>query len=140
SKLRHSLDSLLVITSPYEAHSYPQRNLRSDRAKCPRHPSPYWLERRPAIADLGDVPPHHLGRVVIDRAEEPAPALALGVEARRVRAPHLVGPRRDDRPRVRRVAVLMARSARREQMVRAHQAQHALAPDPDAVGTQPDVD
>src|SRR5207244_6756878 len=89
---------------------YPRR---STRAKGPRHPLPDRLERRPAIADLRDVAAHHLGRVVIDCPEESAPALALGVEARCVRAPHLVGPRRDDRPRMRRVAVLMARAARR---------------------------
>ncbi len=35
--------------------------------------------------------------------------------------------------------MLMPWPARREQMVLAHQAQHALAPDPDALGAQPEV-
>src|SRR5262249_47211386 len=92
------------------------------------HPSPPFATLPPPTADLRDVPAHDLGRVVIDRAKEPAPALALGVEARRVRAPHLVGPRRHDRPRVRRVTVLVAGAARHEQVMRPHQAQDALAP------------
>src|SRR5262249_18040506 len=81
----------------------------------------------PPIADLRDVPAHDLGRVVVDRPEEPAPALALGVEARRVRAPHLIGPGRDDRAGVHRVAVLVPRPARHQEVVRPHQAEHALA-------------
>ena len=121
------------------AQRHAERDLGRDRTEGRRHPLPDRLERRPAINDLRDVPAHHLGRVVIDRAEEPAPALALGIEARRVRAPHLVRAHGNDRPRVRSVAVLMTRSARGEQMVLAHQAQHTLAPDPDVLGAQPEV-
>src|SRR4030095_1366071 len=70
--------------------------------------------RRPPGANLHDVPAHDLGRVVINGAEKPAPALALGVEACCIRAPHLIGPRRDDRAGVRRVAVRVARTARHQ--------------------------
>src|SRR5262245_64425490 len=38
------------------------------------------LERGPAIADLRGVPAHELGHAMVDRAEEPAPAIFLGVE------------------------------------------------------------
>ena len=114
-------------------------DLRRDRAEGRRHPLADRLQGRPPIADLRDVPAHDLGRVVVDRPEEPAPALALGVEARRVRAPHLIGPGRDDRARVRRVAMLVPRPARHQEVVRPHQAEHALAADADALGTQPEV-
>src|SRR5207253_4434281 len=54
--------------------------IRGDRAEARHHPLPDRLERRPAIPDLCDVPAHHLGRVVIDGPEEPAPPVAFGVE------------------------------------------------------------
>src|SRR5262249_14041511 len=63
------------------------------------------LERGPAIADLRGVPAHELIHAMVDGAEEPAPAVFLGVKARRVGTPHLVRPRRGDRTGVRRVAI-----------------------------------
>src|SRR5262249_43165352 len=63
------------------------------------------LERGPAIADLRGVPAHELVHAMVDSAEEPAPAVCLGVEPRGVGTPHLVRPRRGDRPSVRRVAI-----------------------------------
>src|SRR5207249_2989171 len=44
------------------------------------------LEHGPAIADLRGMPAHELVDAVIDGAEEPAPAVLFGVEARRVGA------------------------------------------------------
>jgi hypothetical protein len=128
-----------VLWTPVVAQGHAERALRRDRAESRHHALPNRLQGRPAIAELRDVPAHDLGRVVIDRAEEPAPSLALGVEARRVRAPHLVRARREDRARVGRVAVRVARAARDQQLVRAHQAEHPLAPDADALGAQPEV-
>src|SRR5207245_4204759 len=56
------------------------------------------LQRGPAIADLRGVPAHELVDAVIDGAEEPAPAVLRGVEARRVGALHLIRARADDAP------------------------------------------
>src|SRR4029450_10204001 len=47
--------------------------LRRDRAEGRGHPLADRFKRRPPIPDLRHVPAHHLGRVVIDRAEEAAP-------------------------------------------------------------------
>src|SRR5262245_28526073 len=43
---------------------------------------------RPPVHDLGHVPAHDVIARVIDRAEEPAPAVPFGVEPRRIGAPH----------------------------------------------------
>ena len=67
------------------------------------------LERRPAIAELGRVPADDFVEMVIDRAEEPAPPVLLGIEARRIGAPHHVRPIGGDRAVVRRVAIRRAR-------------------------------
>src|SRR5947209_18576602 len=45
---------------------------------------------------LRGVPAHELVDAVIDGAEEPAPAIRFGVEARRVGAPHLIRVRGGD--------------------------------------------
>jgi hypothetical protein len=45
------------------------------------------FQRRPAVADLGDVPPHELVDAVINGAEEPVLAFLDGVEASRIGAP-----------------------------------------------------
>jgi hypothetical protein len=44
-----------------------------------RHPSPERLEHDPAIIDLAGVPADELVNAVIDRAEEPAPPVLLGI-------------------------------------------------------------
>jgi hypothetical protein len=48
------------------------------------HALPQRLERGPAIADLRGVPAHELVSAVIDDAEEPTPAVLLGVSERAV--------------------------------------------------------
>ena len=92
------------------------------------HALAHRLERGPAIADLRRVPPDQLIDTVIDGAEEPAPAVFLGVEARRVGAPHLIRPRRGDRPRVGRVAVGGPEAPRREQLMGAINRKTRLPP------------
>jgi len=75
----------------------------------------------------------------VQHPEEPAPPLALGVEARRIRPPHLIGPRRDDRARVSGIAMPVPRSNRRQQVLRPYQPQYALAAHADVPGPQPRV-
>jgi hypothetical protein len=87
------------------------------------------LEGGPAVAELGGVPADGFGEMMIDGAEEPAPAVALGIEARGVGPPHLVGPLRDDGAVVSRIAVRGAQPARCQQDMNAHEPQHALAPE-----------
>src|SRR5215510_1233335 len=85
------------------------------------------LERRPAIAELRRVPADHFVEMMVDRAEEPAPALAFGVEAGRIGPPHHVGPLGDDRAVVRRVAIRRPAPPRGQPPVGPHQLQHTLA-------------
>src|SRR5215475_8433127 len=84
------------------------------------------LEYGPAIAELRSVPADELVHAVIDGAEEPAPPVRLGVEPRRVGAPHLIRACRGDRAGVRRIAIRRSEPPGREQMMQAHQAQDAL--------------
>src|SRR5439155_18080931 len=84
------------------------------------------FQRRPAVAELRDMPADNVVTRVVDRAEEPTPALALRVEPRRVRPPHYVGPLGRDRTGVGGVAMRMAGALRREQPVHAHQPQDAV--------------
>src|SRR4030095_7577564 len=46
------------------------------------------LERGPAIANLRGVPADQLGDAMIDGAEEPTPAVPLGIEPGGIRPPH----------------------------------------------------
>src|SRR5262249_57514473 len=79
------------------------------------------LQRRPPIAALRRLPAHEFVGRVIDRPEEPAPAIPLGPEARRVRAPELDGPVGRDAPGVGGIAMHMARPRRSEEPVDPHQ-------------------
>src|SRR4030095_5030387 len=104
----------------------PPRDVLRAAAEDLAHPLAQWLERSPAIADLGGVPAHELIDAVIDGPEEPAPAVLFGVEACRVGAPHLIRPRGGDRAGVRRIAIRRSQTPRREQMMLSHQPQDAL--------------
>ena len=95
------------------------------------------LQRRPPIPALGDLPPDELVRPVIDRPEKPAPAIALGPEARRIRAPQLVRAVSRDAPGVRRIAVDVSGTRRRQEAVDPHQPQHPRLADVDAALPQP---
>jgi hypothetical protein len=106
-----------------------------NRPKAWRDALANGLEGRPAFAQLRGVPADHFVEMVIDRAEEPAPAVPLGIEARRIGPPHHVRPIRGDGPVVGRVAIRGPQAARGQQAVRAHPPEHARATDrPAAVG------
>src|SRR4029434_578477 len=95
----------------------PRATSFAKRPKAWRTPLAQRLERGPAIPDLRGVPAHELVDAVIDGAEEPAPAVLLGIEARRVGAPHLIRARGGDRPRVGGIAVRRTQATRREQLM-----------------------
>src|SRR5215468_12422538 len=118
-----------VLRAPVAPDPEPARNVLREAAEHLTHPLPQGLERGPAIADLRGVPAHELVDAVIDGPEEPAPAIRLGVEPRRVGAPHLIRARRGDRAGVRRIAIRRAEPAGREQVMPAHQAQDAFPAD-----------
>src|SRR5688500_15494147 len=107
-----------VLRAPVAADPEPARDVLREAAEHLAHALAQRLKGGPAIADLRGVPAHQLVDAVIDGAEEPAPAVRLGVEARRVGAPHLIRTRRGDRAGVRWVAIRRAQAARREQVMR----------------------
>src|SRR5262249_28319160 len=94
-----------VLRAPVAPNPKAARDVLRETAEHLAHALAERLERGPAIADLRGVPAHELVHAMVDGAEEPAPAVFLGVEPRRVGTPHLVRPRRGDRTGVRRVAI-----------------------------------
>src|SRR5262249_23491410 len=94
-----------VLRTPAAADPQPSGDVLRESAEHLAHALAQRLQRRPAIADLGGVPAHELVHAVIDGAEEPAPAVLLGVETRRVGAPHLIRARGGDRAGVGRIAI-----------------------------------
>lgn len=77
---------------------------------------------------------------MIDRAEEPTPAVLLRVEPRGIRAPQLIRPCCDDGAGMRTITMRMAAPGRRKQAVLAHQPQHAILPDMNALCAQAPAD
>src|SRR5215472_19363352 len=73
-----------VLRAPIAPDPESPREILREAAEYPAHALAERLERGPAIADLGGVPAHELVDTVIDGAEEPAPPILFGVEARRV--------------------------------------------------------
>src|SRR4030095_4039684 len=118
-----------VLWPPVAADPEPASDVFRESPDLLPHALPQRLERGPAIADLRGVPPHELIDAVIDSAEEPAPAVLGGVEARLGGAPHLTGPRGGDRASVRWIAIRRAQAPGREQVMHAHQPQDALTAD-----------
>src|SRR5438132_5979810 len=118
----------------------PRATSLPNRPKAWRTPCRIGFQGGPSIAELGGVPADDVSAVVIDGAEEPAPAVRLRVEPRRVGAPHLVRPRRGDRAGVRRVAIRWPEAPRGQELVLAHEAQPALAPDSEAAMGQAGAD
>src|SRR5262249_13249818 len=98
-----------ILRAPVGAHGQAARHILAELAEGVPHALVEWLERRPPIAPLRRLPAHELVGRVVDRPEEPAPAVALGPEAGRIRAPELVGPVGRDAPGVGGVAMHMAR-------------------------------
>src|SRR5262245_46619607 len=118
-----------VLRAPVATDRQSSGDVLPEGAEGVAHPLADGLQRRPAIAELRHMPAQKLVDPVVDRPEEPAPPLLLGVEARRVRAPHHIGSVGDDRARVCGVAVRRAEPPGRQQFMLAHQPQDPLATD-----------
>src|SRR5262249_38724693 len=103
-----------VLRPPVAADPEPARHVLGEAAEHVAHALAQRLEGGPPIADLRGVPPDEFVDTVIDGAEEPAPAVRLGVKARRVGAPHLIRARGGDRARMRGIAVGRAQAPRGE--------------------------
>src|SRR5436309_188426 len=129
-----------VLWPPVAADPEPAGDVLREATEHVAHALAQWLERGPAITDLRGVPPDELVDAVIDRTEEPAPAVLLGVEAGRVGAPHLIRPRRGDRAGVRRIAVRRPLAPWRQELMLAHQPQDALAADGEPAMGEPRAD
>src|SRR5262249_35707106 len=69
-----------VLRAPVAPDPESARDVLREPTKHVPYPLPQRLQRGPAIADLGGVPADELVDAVIDRAEEPAPAVLLGIE------------------------------------------------------------
>src|SRR5262249_57793074 len=76
-----------VLRAPVTSNRQAAGDIFSELAESVPHALANRLERRPPIAQLRRVPAHLFVQVVIDRAEEPAPAVALRIEARRIGPP-----------------------------------------------------
>src|SRR5215831_16148706 len=116
-----------VLRAPVASDPQAAGDVLRKAAEHLAHPLTERLERGPAIADLRRVPAHELVHAVIDGPEEPAPAILLGVEPRRVSAPHLIRARRGDRAGVRRVTIRRAEPPGREEVMHAHQPQDTFS-------------
>ena len=81
-----------VLRSPVVPESKSQGDLGSVGSKVRPYPLANGLECCPAVSPLGHIVPHDLSRAVVNSCKEPAPSLALGVEARPVSALELIGP------------------------------------------------
>jgi hypothetical protein len=90
------------------------------------------LDGGEAVAALGHVPAERLGVPVLDHGEQPHPAVLDGRDLGRVRAPHDVRRIRGDAAVVR-LGRPRPLAMRRQQGVLAHEAQHALPGDAEAV-------
>src|SRR5215831_9124098 len=103
-----------VLWSPVTPDGQAPRHILAEPSERVTDPLAQRLERRPSITDLRHVPADYFSEMVIDRAEEPAPAVLLGVEPGAIRPTHHVGPVRDDRAVVGRVAIRGAQPTRRQ--------------------------
>src|SRR5215471_18063947 len=109
-----------VLGAPVTAHPQAARDVLAEPAEGVPDALADRFERGPAIAELRHVPAEQLVGVMIDRAEEPAPALTLSVEAGAIGPPHDVRPVGGDRAVMRGVAIRRTQPARREEPVLAH--------------------
>src|SRR5947209_11265327 len=126
-----------VLRTPVAAEGQAPRDVLAEPAEGVADALANGLEGGPAIAQLCGVPADDFVEMMIDGAEEPAPPIALGVEPRRVRAPHHVWPVRDDRAVVSGIAIRRPEAPRREEPVGAHEPQHPLAAEIQPAVSQP---
>ena len=101
---------------------------------------PNRLQGGPAISLLGHMPADDVLAEVIDRAEEPAPAVLSSIEARRVGAPQLVRLLGHDRSAVGPIAVDVTPAMRSEKTMLAHQTQYSVLADTDSTRSKSDSD
>src|SRR3989454_1042243 len=126
-----------VLRAPVAAERQAPRHLFAEASEGMADALANGLERRPAIAELRRVPADDFVEMVIDRAEEPAPAVLFGVKASRISAPHHLRPVGDDRPVVGGVAIGRPQPARGQQALGPHQPEHALPTDRAATMSEP---
>src|SRR5690625_2282979 len=94
------------------------------------------LECCPAVSLLGDVVSHDLSRAVVNCRKEPAPALPLRVEARRIGAPELIRALGANRTAVRPVTALVDSPHRGKEPVLPHEAKDSVSADPNPFAPQ----
>src|SRR2546426_10058231 len=126
-----------VLRAPVAAERQAPRHLFAEASEGMADALANGLQRRPAIAELRRVPADDFVEMVIDRAEEPAPAVLFGVKASRISAPHHLRPVGDDRPVVGGVAIGRPQPARGQQALGPHQPEHALPTDRAATMSEP---
>src|SRR3989442_7088651 len=129
-----------ILWAPVAADRQAPRHLFAEASEGMADALANGLQRRPAIAELRRVPADDFVYMVINRAEEPAPAVLFGVEAGRIGAPHHLRPVGDDRPVVGGVAIGRPQPAGGQQPVGPLQPEHALPPDPPAPVSEPGAD
>src|SRR6266542_2392948 len=117
-----------ILRAPVAPDLQPARDVLTEPVEGVAGTLPNRLEGGPAIAELGHVPAEQLVGVMVDRPEEPAPAVLLGVEPRGVCPPHLIRARRDDRAGVGGIAIGRPQPSWRQEVVLPHQPQDSLAP------------
>src|SRR5437870_8887056 len=117
-----------VLRAPVTPDPEPPGDVLAEPTEGVAHALAHRFQGRPPIAKLGGVPADDVIAEVIYGAEEPAPAVHLRVEPRRIGAPHLVRPRRGDRAGVRRIAVRRPQAPRDQGLVLARDAVRTLAP------------
>src|SRR3954451_24909699 len=71
-----------VLRAPVAANRQAPRHLFAECSEGHAHALMNRLQRRPAVADLRAMPADDVVTRVVDRPEEPAPAVSLGVEPR----------------------------------------------------------
>src|SRR5690606_36842164 len=79
-----------LLRSPVMPRPKAQAYLGAKGSKVPTYTLADRLECCPAVSLLCDVVYHDLSRAVVNCRKEPAPALPLRVEARRIGAPELI--------------------------------------------------
>lgn len=120
---RHVLAAVVV------AESQAPGPIGADLGKVPLHPLPDRLQSGEAVDALGHVPTHDVVDAVVDRSEEPHPAVLFGLKAGAVGASDLIGLGGPDRWVMDPGVVLVADPGRGQQTGLPHQPQHPVLAD-----------
>src|SRR5690625_2211171 len=125
-----------VLRSPVMPEPKAQGYLGAKGSKVPTYTLADRLECCPAVSLLGDVVSHDLSRAVVNCRKEPAPALPLRVEARRIGAPELIRALGANRTAVRPVTALVDSPHRGKEPVLPHEAKDSVSADPNPFAPQ----